>query len=243
MPDTSDQHSRMTRALVTGASKGIGFEIAKALSSEGVEVIIGARDRRRGTDAARALDVEFVQLDVTDDASVARAVGEVERGGETLDILVNNAGVLLELEHRDPTLVPIELVRRTYDTNVFGVIRVTNAFLPLLRRAPAARIVNVTSRLSSLTRALESTPRHLTFLAYNSSKTALNAVTVQYALALRGTPIKINAVDPGHSATDINGRMGDRPPSEAARLPVRLALLPGDGPTGAFISNEGEVPW
>jgi NAD(P)-dependent dehydrogenase (short-subunit alcohol dehydrogenase family) len=233
----------MTRALVTGANKGIGFEIAKALRTQGVDVIIGARDRSRGAVAARTLATDVVQLDVTHDESVARAANEVESGGTALDILVNNAGVLLELDHRDPTSVPIELVRRTFDTNVFGAIRVTNAFLPLLRRAPAARIVNVTSRLASLSRALENTPSHLIFLAYNSSKTALNAVTLQYALALRGTPIKINSVDPGHSATDINGRMGDRPPSEAARLPVRLALLPDDGPTGAFISNDGEVPW
>jgi NAD(P)-dependent dehydrogenase (short-subunit alcohol dehydrogenase family) len=232
----------MTRALVTGANKGIGFEIAKGLRSHGVGVIVAARDRRRGSDAARALDAEFVQLDVTDDESVVRAAAEVENGGDTLDILVNNAGVLLELDHRDPTLVPIDIVKRTYDTNVFGAIRVTNAFLPLLRRAPAARIVNVSSKLASLSRALE-TGAHLTFLAYNSSKTALNAVTLQYALALRDTPIKVNAVDPGHSATDINGRVGDRPPSEAARLPVRLALLPDDGPTGAFISDNGEVPW
>jgi NAD(P)-dependent dehydrogenase (short-subunit alcohol dehydrogenase family) len=232
----------MTRALVTGANKGIGFEIARGLLCEGVDVIIGARDRRRGADAARALDAEFVQLDVTDDESVARAAAEVQSRGDTLDILVNNAGILLELEHRDPALVPIELVKRTYDTNVFGAIRVTNAFLPLLLRAPVARIVNVSSRLASLTRALEHVPSHLTFLAYNSSKAALNAVTLQYAAALRDSRIKINAVDPGHSATDINGRMGNRPPAEAARLPVRLALLP-DGPTGAFISNDGEVPW
>jgi NAD(P)-dependent dehydrogenase (short-subunit alcohol dehydrogenase family) len=233
----------MTRALVTGANKGIGFEIAKALRTQGVDVIIGARDRGRGLEAARALGTDFVQLDVTDDESVMRAANEVEKDGPSLDILVNNAAVLLELDYRDPTSVPIELVTRTFDTNVFGAIRVTNAFLPLLRRAPAARIVNVTSRLASLSRTLANTPSHLTFLAYNSSKTALNAVTLQYALALRGTPIKINVVDPGHSATDINGRMGDRPPSEAARLPVRLALLPEHGPTGAFISNDGEVPW
>ena len=233
----------MTRALVTGANKGIGFEIARALRAEGIDVIIGARDSGRGAEAARALETDFVQLDVTDDESVARAANEVENGGPTLDILVNNAAVLLELDHRDPTSVPIELVTRTFDTNVFGAIRVTNAFLPLLRRARAGRIVNITSRLASLSRALENTPSHLTFLAYNSSKTALNAVTLQYALALRETPIKINVVDPGHSATDINGRMGDRPPSEAARLPVRLALLPDDGPPGAFISHDGEVPW
>jgi NAD(P)-dependent dehydrogenase (short-subunit alcohol dehydrogenase family) len=233
----------MTRALVTGANKGIGFEIAKSLRSQGIDVIIGARDSRRGQDAAAKLDVEFVELDVTDDASVSRAADEVRSGGDTLDILVNNAGVLLELDHRDPTLVPIELVMQTYDTNVFGAIRVTNAFMPLLRRSSAARIVNISSRLASLSRALESTPSHLLFLAYNSSKTALNAVTLQYALALRDTTVRINAVDPGHSATDINGRMGDRPAAEAARLPVRLALLPDDGPTGAFISNEGEVPW
>jgi NAD(P)-dependent dehydrogenase (short-subunit alcohol dehydrogenase family) len=240
--DASDPN-RMTRALITGANKGIGFEIAKALRLQGIDVIIGARDRTRGTEAARALDAEFVQLDITDDESVAHAAAEVETGGATLDILVNNAGILLELDYRDPTAVPIELVQRTYDTNVFGAIRVTNAFLPLLRRAPAARIVNVSSRLASLSRTLEGTPSHLLFLAHNSSKTALNAVTLQYALALRDTPIKINAADPGHSATDINGHMGDRPPSEAARLPVRLALLPDDGPTGAFISNDGEVPW
>ena len=233
----------MTRALVTGANKGIGFEIAKGLRSQGVDVIIGSRDRSRGAEAARALDAHFVQLDVTDDQSVARAAREVARGGATLDILVNNAGILLELDYRDPAFVPIELVQRTYDTNVFGAIRVTNAFLPLLRRAPAARIVNVSSRLASLSRTLDGTPSHLLFLAHNSSKTALNAVTLQYALALRDTPIKINAADPGHSATDINGHMGDRPPSEAARLPIRLALLPDDGPTGAFISNDGEVPW
>jgi NAD(P)-dependent dehydrogenase (short-subunit alcohol dehydrogenase family) len=242
VPDTGDPH-RMTLALVTGANKGIGFAIAKGLRSQGVDVIIGSRDRNRGSEAALALDADFVQLDVTDDESVALAAGEVESRGSALDILVNNAGVLLELDYRDPASVPIDLVRRTYDTNVFGVIRVTNAFLPLLRRAPAARIVNVSSRLASLTRTLGGTPSHLIFLAYNSSKTALNAVTLQYALALRETSIKINAVDPGHSATDINGHMGDRPPSEAARLPVRLALLPDDGPTGAFISNDGEVPW
>lgn len=233
----------MTRALITGANKGIGFEIAKSLRSQGVDVIIGARDRCRGEDAAATLDVGFVELDVTDDASVSRAADEVRSGGDTLDILVNNAGVLLELDHRDPMLVPIDLVMQTYDTNVFGAIRVTNAFMPLLRRSSAARIVNVSSKLASLSRALETTPGHLLFLAYNSSKTALNAVTLQYALALRDTTVKINAVDPGHSATDINGRMGDRPAAEAARLPVRLALLPDDGPTGAFISNEGEVPW
>lgn len=233
----------MTRALVTGANKGIGFEIAKGLRRQGVNVIIGARDRGRGEEAAAAIDADLVELDVTDDESVARAAADVERGGETLDILVNNAGTLLELDHRDPAFVPIEIVRQTYETNVFGPIRVTNAFLPLLRRSPSGRIVNVSSRLASLSRALENTPAHLIFLAYNSSKSALNAVTLQYALALRGTAIKINAVDPGHSATDINAHMGDRPPSEAAQLPIRLALLPDDGPTGAFISNEGEVPW
>src|SRR5436190_20056611 len=158
----------MTRALVTGANKGIGFEIAKGLRSQGVDVIVGARDRNRGAEAARALGADFVELDVTDDHSVARAAAEVESGGATLDILVNNAGVLLELDYRDPAFVPIELVRRTYDTNVFGVIRVTNAFLPLLRRASAARIVNVSSRLASLTRTLGGTPSHLIFLAYNS---------------------------------------------------------------------------
>ena len=233
----------MTRALVTGANKGIGFEIARALRSEGVDVIIGARNRQRGEEAATSLGVGFVELDVTDDGSVARAATEVESGGGTLDILVNNAGTLLELDHRDPAGVPIELVRQTYETNVFGVIRVTNAFLPLLRRSPAGRIVNLSSRLASLSRTFEHTPSHLLFLAYNSSKTALNAVTLQYAVALRDTAIKINAAEPGHAATDINGHMGDRPPAEAARVPVRLALLPDDGPTGAFISNEGEVPW
>ena len=228
-------------ALVTGANKGIGFEIARQLTEADVEVIVGARSQERGMTAADAIGAQFVQLDVNDEASAADAASSVERDYGRLDILVNNAGVLHELHRPLPSETPMEIVRRTYATNVFGVIVVTNAFLPLLRRSPAGRIVNLSSRFSSLTRALE--PGRMILLAYNSSKTALNAVTLQYANELRETPIKINIVDPGHCATDINGRTGERTAAEAARLPVQFALLPNEGPTGSFVSEEGVVPW
>ncbi|MEV4511334.1 SDR family oxidoreductase [Dactylosporangium sp. NPDC049525] len=229
-------------ALVTGANKGIGFQIAKLLGTRhGMKVLIGARDAVRGKEAAAALGgfATAVVLDVTDEDSVA-ALGALER----LDVLVNNAGVLLE-RGAPPSGTPLELLRQTFETNVYGVVAVTNAALPALRRSEAGRIVNVSSGLGSL--AFTTEPSHVyaqnPLLAYNASKTALNAVTVSYANELRGTAIKVNAADPGYCATDLNAHSGPRTPLQGATAAVRLATLPADGPTGGFFDEDGPVPW
>ncbi|GAB3872231.1 SDR family oxidoreductase [Dactylosporangium cerinum] len=229
-------------ALVTGANKGIGFEIAKLLGARhGMKVLIGARDAVRGKEAAAALGgfATAVVLDVTDEESVA-ALAALER----LDVLVNNAGVLLE-RGAPPSGTPVDLLRQTFETNVYGVVAVTNAALPALRRSDAGRIVNMGSGLGSL--AFTTEPEHMyaqhPLLAYNASKSALNAVTVSFANELRGTAIKVNAADPGYCATDMNGHAGPRTPVQGATAAVRLATLPADGPTGGFFDEDGPVPW
>ncbi|MEE6257793.1 SDR family oxidoreductase [Plantactinospora sonchi] len=238
-----------TIALVTGANKGIGHEVARGLAATGATVLVGARDPRRGAEAAEKLVAEGfsavpVELDVTDRVSVSAVAARIDREYGKLDILVNNAGILLE-RGQAPSQVPVELLVRTYTTNVFGVVEVTNGLLPLIRRAPAGRIVNLSSGLGSLT--LTSDPEHrygqFPLLAYNSSKSALNAVTVSYASELRSTPIKVNAADPGYCATDLNGHSGPRTPAQGAIAAVRLATLPADGPTGGFFSEDGPEPW
>ncbi|MEU7866173.1 SDR family oxidoreductase [Dactylosporangium sp. NPDC049140] len=227
-------------ALVTGANKGIGLEIARELRALGLHVLVGARDPLRGKEAAAALGADFLQLDVTDPDSIAAAAAQVE----VLDVLVNNAGVLLE-RGALPSVTPVQMLRDAYEVNVFGVVAVTNAFLPALRRAEAARIVNLGSGLGSLHFAAD--PAHVyaqnPLLAYNSSKSALSAVTLAYANELRGTPIKVNVADPGYCATDLNFHSGPRAPSQGAIAAVRLATLPADGPTGGFFDEDGSVPW
>jgi NAD(P)-dependent dehydrogenase (short-subunit alcohol dehydrogenase family) len=236
-------------ALVTGANKGIGYEIARGLGETGATVLVGARDLDRGIAAAEKLAAEGlatvpVLLDVTDPLSVTAAAALIEREYGRLDILVNNAGILIERGQR-PSRTPLEMLERTYATNVYGVVAVTNAMLPLLREAPAARIVNLSSGLGSL--ALTSDPDGpfpgALLLAYNSSKSALNSITVTYANELRDTPIKVNAADPGYCATDLNGHAGPRTPAQGAIAAVRLATLPEDGPTAGFFDDEGTVPW
>jgi NAD(P)-dependent dehydrogenase (short-subunit alcohol dehydrogenase family) len=227
-------------ALVTGANKGIGLEIARGLRALGMDVLLGARDPIRGKEAADAIGATALPLDVTDEDSIARAAERIE----VLDVLVNNAGVLLE-RGAPPSATPLDLLRATYAVNVLGVVAVINALLPALRRAPAARIVNLGSGLGSL--AYTSEPGHLyaqhPLLAYNSSKSALSAVTLSYANELRGTPIKVNVADPGYCATDLNAHSGPRTPAQGAVAAIRLATLPADGPTGGFFDDEGEVPW
>jgi NAD(P)-dependent dehydrogenase (short-subunit alcohol dehydrogenase family) len=181
---------------------------------------------------------------VTDAGSVAAAAKWVEQEYGRLDVLVNNAGVLLERGEK-PSETTAEKLRRTYETNVIGVVVVTSAMLPLLRRAPAARIVNVSSELGSLSLTSDPTNAFSQFplLAYNSSKSALNAITVSYANELRGTSIKVNAADPGYCATDLNAHSGPRTAAQGANAAVALATLDGDGPTGGLFNEDGPVPW
>lgn len=240
--------SEQTIALVTGANKGIGYEIAAGFGALGWSVGVGARDDARREAAveklrAEGVDAFGVPLDVTDDASVQAAAALIEERAGRLDVLVNNAGVTGG-GPQEPTRVTPEIMRAAVETNVIGVIRVTNTMLPLLRRSASPRIVNMSSTVGSLTR--QSMPDGETgpiSAAYAPSKTFLNAVTVQYAKELRGTGILINAACPGFCATDLNGFRGVRTPEQGAATAIRLARLPDDGPTGAFYDDNGEIPW
>ncbi len=239
-------------ALVTGANKGIGKQIARLLAAEGFVVYVGSRDAERGRRASEEIGgaARPLVLDVTDPESVAAAAAEVDRRGRLgpLDVLVNNAGIAPSLV--PPTASDADEFRRTYETNVFGVVTVTNAFLPALRRSPSPRIVNVSSGTGSLTWSTSPNPQFAHGNggggAYRSSKAALNALTILYAQTLAEEAFKVNALAPGLRATDLNSRAatasGD--PAEAAQGAVRLALLPEDGPTGEFFSWDGTpVPW
>lgn len=235
-------------ALITGANKGIGLEIARQLGTQGITVLIGARDEKRGSVAAEKLqaeniDAHAVQLDVTNQQSIDAAAKHIESKFGKLDILVNNAGIAID--NAPPSQLDMEILRRTYDTNFFGVFAVTKAMLPLLHKSQAGRIVNISSGLGSLTQ--NSDPNYeyaqIKYLAYNSSKTALNAMTVQFAHELKDTPIKVNSADPGYVATDINNNNGPRTVQQGASTPVRLATLPADGPTGSYFDDNGVVPW
>ena len=226
-----------TIALVTGANKGIGLETARQLGARGATVLAGARDEERGKEAERALqaaraDARFVPLDVTDPGSIQRAADWIDREYGRLDILVNNAGIA---RGNLPSETDLDAMRAVYEVNVFGVIRVTNALLPLLRRAPAARIVNVSSEVGSITSMTDpSSPlAHMPgSVAYPSSKSALNMITAMYAKELRDTPIKVNAANPGYTKTDLNRNSGFRSVAEGAEASVYLATLPTDGPSG-----------
>lgn len=235
-------------ALVTGANKGIGFEIAAGLGALGWSVGVGARDDSRRAEAvarlqAAGVDAFGVPLDVTDDASVTAAAQLIEGRAGRLDALINNAGVTGSAEQL-PTKVDLDTVRRVVETNVIGVIRVTNTLLPLLRRSPSPRIVNMSSGVGSLTRqtdpAGDSGPISV---AYSPSKSFLTAVTVQYAKELADTSILINAACPGFVATDLNGFRGTRTPAQGAAIAISLATLPDDGPTGGHFDDEGVIPW
>ncbi|CAI6087438.1 SDR family oxidoreductase [Cohnella sp. JJ-181] len=235
-------------ALVTGGNQGIGYEICRQLGAAGVHVLVGARDPARGAEAARKLaaagaDAASIRMDVTDPGEVAKAAESVAQRYGRLDILVNNAGVLLPEDR--PSGSGAELVRQVYETNVFGVVRVTKAMLPLLRKSTGGRIVNMSSSLASL--QLHGDPSFelgaFLMLGYNSSKTAVNALTVMWAKELAESGIKVNAADPGYCATAMTGYASPRTPAEGARAPVRLALLPDDGPSGGFFGEDGPIPW
>src|SRR6266536_3386633 len=238
-------------ALITGANKGIGFEIARQLGVQGMIVLVGARDRERGEEAARRLQSEgieasVVHIDITDQATIESAASYIDEVYGKLDVLVNNAGISPREARVLPSELAVEVLRATYETNVFGVFVVTRAMLPLLRRSAAGRIVNMSSPMGSL--SLNSNPDSFyaqmpPLLAYNSSKTAVNAITVFFANELRNTSIKVNAVSPGYVATDLNDHSGMLTPQQGAKVPVTFATLPVDGPTGGFFEENGAVPW
>ncbi|GAA2361803.1 SDR family NAD(P)-dependent oxidoreductase [Nonomuraea africana] len=235
----------MTTALITGANKGIGFEIARQLGERGITAIVGARDEERGRAAAERLGLPYVRVDVTDPGSAQAAAKWIEQEYGALDILVNNAGIAVWQEDASPSATSADVLRQVYEVNVFGVMTVTNAMLPLLRRAPAGRIVNMSSELGSIAMAIdpESPFWPLNLVAYNSSKAALNMITVSYAKELWHTPIKVNAANPGYCATDLNGHTGFRTAEQGAAIAVRLATLDDDGPSGAYLQDEGTLPW
>ena len=238
--------SEGTIALVTGANKGIGYEIAAGLGTLGWSVGVGARDDARREAAveklrAAGVDAFGVPLDVTDDDSVAAAARLIEERAGRLDVLVNNAGVTGGAPG-EPTKVSPASVRAAVETNVIGVIRVTNAMLPLLRRSTSPRIVNMSSTVGSLTRQSQGDQGPLSG-SYAPSKSMLNAVTIQYAKELRGTNILINAGCPGFTGTDLNNFRGTRTPEQGAAIAIHLATLPDDGPTGGFFEDAGPIPW
>ncbi|MFG1793570.1 SDR family oxidoreductase [Nocardia sp. NPDC049149] len=235
-----------TTALVTGANKGLGRETVRRLGELGWQVFLGARDADRGKQAAaefveQGLNVEFVPLDVTSVNSVAAAVATVRERASRLDVLINNAGILGPI--RTPEETQAEDFRAVFETNVFGSVQVTHAFLPLLRAADHPRIVMVSSGMGSL--AITSDPDRLEStllsLTYTSSKSALNMITSQYARALPG--ILVNAADPGYTATDFNNHAGYQTLVEGTDAIVHLATLTPDGPTGGYFDRSGRIPW
>ncbi|GAA3078546.1 SDR family NAD(P)-dependent oxidoreductase [Pseudonocardia yunnanensis] len=244
--------SAETIALVTGANKGVGLATARQLAERGLTVLLGSRDAERGAGAAGELAeagivVRPVEIDVSDDASVDRAAEFVGREYGRLDVLVNNAGALVR---KQATAVSADDMRLEFETNVFGLVRVVHAMLPLLRRSPAARVVNVSSDSAMFAKATEKgsmfARSHESF-AYSATKTAVNMLTVKYANAFLDDPelahVKINAVTPGYVATDLNGFRGVRSTDEGARSSVYWATVGDDGETGGFFDDNGPVPW
>jgi NAD(P)-dependent dehydrogenase (short-subunit alcohol dehydrogenase family) len=229
----------MTTTLITGANKGLGFETARQLIADGHTVCLGARDEDRGRAAAKELGARFVRLDVTDDASVAAALKQIEADGG-LDVLVNNAGIgLLGLNGPDALKV--------FDTNAVGIVRVTEAALPLLKKSENPVVVNISSALGSFWATHEpSRPAsHVSAIVYGASKAAVSMLTVQYARAV--PEVKFNAVEPGYTATELGGSdpatSDGRPVEISARTIVRMATIGKDGPTGTFQEDDGELGW
>lgn len=236
-------------ALVTGANKGIGLEIARQLGRSGAHVLLGARNVARGEAAAlllkgEGLDVSFVHLDLGRADTPAVAAGMIASAHGRLDVLVNNAGITDQADG-PPTEAAMAAVRRIFDTNFFGTLEVTQAMVPLLMNSASGRIVNVSSGLGSI--ALNADPKSqfasVRLIGYNASKAALNMLTVQLAAELGEARIKVNAADPGYTATDLNGHRGYQTVAEGAAAAVRLALLPDDGQTGGFFDAAGPQPW
>ena len=243
--------SKQKIALITGANKGIGYEIARQLGKQNITVLIGARDEAKGAEAATKLrdegaDAYAVKLNVTDAATIASAKEFIEEKFGRLDILVNNAGIIGNHNYNiPPSELGLEYIREVFETNFFGVIAVTQAFVPLLKKSDAGRIVNVSSGLGSL--SLLSNPGYefyrMNILDYNASKTALNAFTVSLSKEFLNTPIKVNSADPDFTATDLNANTGIHTVEEGADTAVWLATLPEEGPTGGYFNSRNPIPW
>lgn len=243
-------------ALITGANKGIGFETARQLAKENVKVLIGARDEGRGKEAEQklkdeGLDVEFIHLDVDNKETHKSAANSILENYGKLDILVNNAAVSLDTNNTNGRNIgnvsetPIEVLRKTFDTNFFNLIELTQTLLPLVKKSDAGRIVNVSSMLGSST--LHADPEsflyHYKIPAYNISKSALNAFTTHLAYELRDTNIKVNAIHPGHVKTDMGGEEAPMEIEDGAKTSVYYATIGNDGPTGGFFFNQDRLPW
>jgi NAD(P)-dependent dehydrogenase (short-subunit alcohol dehydrogenase family) len=252
-------HSKLV-ALVTGANQGIGLQIAKELAAKDFTVLVGSRNLARGVEAAKTItgDARAIQLDVTDRGSIADAARRIRDELGRLDVLVQNAAISnirktqlgLSLQENSKisvaSKVSIDEVRAIWETNVFGVLAVYQAMLPLLREAPTARIVNVSSGVGSLTRTSDPSYGYRKMFApgYSASKTAMNAMTVAMAIELEGTNIKVNAVSPGFTKTNLNGYEGTESVEEGAAQAVKMALIGPDGPTGTFThATMGTLPW
>lgn len=245
----------MKKVLITGANRSIGFETARQLLQQGYYVYLGSRTLANGLQAVETLkaegltEVEAVQLDVSDEVSVKTARAEIGQKTDVLDVLINNAGISGALP-QTATGTDISVFRELFDTNLFGVVLVTQAFMDLLHQSPQPRIVNVTSGLGSLT--LHTDPAwkyyHVPSTVYSTSKAALNMYTIALAYELRDTPFKVNAVDPGYTATDFNNHSGPGTVFDAAARLVKAATLGADGPTSQFFSDDnvpetGISPW
>ena len=234
-------------ALITGANKGIGLETARQLAAQGMHVLLGAREAANGEAAAKKIggDVEPLTIDVTNLESIRAAVRTVEERFGRLDVLINNAGVMLDDHGKKTSEQSLDVWRKTIETNLFGVIAVTQAFLPLLRKSDSGRIVNLSSILGSNTLHLDpASPIYgNNTVAYDVSKSALNAWTVHLAHELKETSIKVNAAHPGWVKTDMGGAEAPLEVGEGARTSVALAMLGDDGPTGAFVHQGQELPW
>jgi NAD(P)-dependent dehydrogenase (short-subunit alcohol dehydrogenase family) len=243
-------------ALVTGANQGIGRQIAADLAAQGITVLIGARDLNKGEAAAKAIggSARTLQLDVTDPASIRAAAEHIAQTFGHLDVLINNAGISHpqrtgngfpgNMDSNNLTTAPMADIRDVWETNVFGVIAVSQAMLPLLKAAPAGRIVNLGSIGGSLSwNSTPDNPHAAMYGTYSTSKAAVHAVTLAFALSLRDTAIKVNAACPGFTKTALNNFRGTRSVEEGAREAVRLALIGADGPTGTFSDEDGPVAW
>jgi len=234
-------------ALITGANKGIGREIARQLGRRGYSVWLGCRDAERGVQAAadlrqQGLDARVLELDVTNDASVKAAVTTYGKTSDTLDVLVNNAGIATG-GYVAPTEASLDDMHAVYEVNVFGPVRVTQAFVPFLRKAGQGRIVMMSSSLGSIGEQLDLTSGTygVNLLGYNSSKSALNMITVSFAKELAAYGIKVNAANPGYVATDLNNHQGYRSVEQGAAIAVHLATLGPMGPTAGFFNDGTEV--